>query len=133
MYDVYGDVYERISDTYQKDYYSVSPVDDPTRPMQGIKSRFDYRVVVPRAGKYVMTARMVTVNYDQRLNVNITTTSSNDGEVIVMKMPFTNGRRQASIPITVSLINGENNLNIWRDCPPQYGLAIESFMLILVT
>ena len=47
-------------------------------------SRFDYRLMVSRAGKYALTARVVTVNYNHRLNVNVTTTSTNDGEVIVV-------------------------------------------------
>jgi len=141
LYDVYGNVCERISDTYTKDYYSKSPRVDPMGPAQRAHSTFGYKVVVSQAGKYILWARMVTVNYDQRLNVNVTFSNDDDhdndnnmysDDVVVMKMPFTNGRWQESTPVTISLKSGENNLNFWRDGPPQYGLAIQSFMLVLV-
>ena len=88
LYDIYGNVCERISDTYARNYYAKSPKVDPTGPSQGTKSRFEYEVTVPRAGKYSLTAQVVTANYDQRLNV-----SANDAESeIAMTMPFTIGK-----------------------------------------
>lgn len=125
LYDIYGNVNERISDTYARSYYSISPREDPTGPSQGTSSRFEYRVHVPRSGKYSLTAQVVTANYDQRLNVAV-----NDGDsAIVMEMPFTVGHWQDSKPVTLTLNEGENTLRFWRDQPPQYGLAIRDFTL----
>jgi len=125
LYDIYGNVCERISDKYARNYYSTSPKEDPTGPSQGTKSRFEYQVSVPRSGKYSLTARVVTANYDQRLNVSVNDADSE----IAMEMPFTVGSWQNSKPITLSLDEGENTLRFWRDQPPQYGMAINNFTL----
>ena len=125
LYDIYGNVCERISDTYAKNYYARSPKEDPTGPSQGTQSRLEYQVTVPRAGKYSLMAQVVTANYNQRLNV-----SANDaGSGILMEMPFTVGNRQDAKPVALTLKEGENALRFWRDDPPQYGLAIKSFTL----
>jgi formylglycine-generating enzyme required for sulfatase activity len=124
FYDIYGNVCERISDKYHKNYYSVSPKTDPTGPKQAIKSRFEYQVTTSRAGIYSMKAKVVTANYDQKLNV-----SANDGTGVTMKMPFTEGVWQSSDPVEVTLLKGENVLNFWRDEPPQKGVAIKEFTL----
>jgi len=125
LYDIYGNVCERISDTYARNYYSISPKVDPTGPRQGTKSRFEYKVTAPRSGKYSLTARVVTANYDQRLNVSANDTDSE----IVMEMPFTLGNWQNCKPVTLTLEKGENTLRFWRNQPPQYGLAIKDFTL----
>jgi formylglycine-generating enzyme required for sulfatase activity len=125
LYDIYGNVCERISDTYARNYYSISPKEDPSGPSQGTNSRFEYQVNAPQAGKYSFTARVVTANYDQRLNVFV-----NDAESErVMEMPFTAGNWQESKPVTLTLKEGENTLRFSRDKPPQYGLAIKDFKL----
>jgi formylglycine-generating enzyme required for sulfatase activity len=125
LYDIYGNVCERISDTYARNYYAQSPKVDPTGPRQGTKSHFEYKVTVPRSGKCSLTARVVTANYDQRLTV-----SANDADSeSAMEMPFTVGNWQDSKPVTLTLEEGENTLRFWRDQPPQYGLAIKSFAL----
>jgi hypothetical protein len=116
---------ERVSDKYAKDYYAKSPKVDPTGPSQGTKSQFEYKVTAPRTGKYSLTARVVTANYDQRLNV-----SANDAaSEITMEMPFTVGNWQDSKPVTLTLEEGENTLRFWRNRPPQYGLTIKNFTL----
>lgn len=125
LYDIYGNANERISDVYAKDYYVKSPKVDPTGPSQGEKSNFEYELTVPRAGNYSLTAEVVTANYDQRINV-----ATNDNESpLVMTMPFTLGKWQASEPVTITLKEGTNVLRFWRDAPPQYGLALKSFIL----
>jgi hypothetical protein len=124
LYDIYGNVCERISDKYARNYYSISPKLDPTGPSQGVKSRFEYQVTVPQSGKYSLTAHVVTANYNQRLNVSV-----NEGSEIVMAMPFTVGNWQESKPITLTLAKGENVLRFSRNKPPQYGLAIKEFTL----
>ena len=125
LYDMYGNVCERISDTYAKDYYAQGSKTDPTGPSQGDSSRFEYEVTIPRAGNYSLTAEVVTANYDQRLNV-----AANGSEATtVLTMPFTLGKWQQSEPVTLTLKEGANVLRFWRDQPPQYGLAIKSFTL----
>ena len=125
LYDILGNVCERVSDKYAKDYYAKSPKKDPTGPSQGTKSRLEYLVSVPRAGKYALTARVVTPKHGQRINI-----SANDsGSAIVMEMPFTVGDWQDAKPVTLALKAGENTLRFWRDNPPQSGLAIKSFTL----
>ena len=125
LYDIYGNVCERISDKYSRSYYSISPELDPTGPSQGEKSHFEYTIEVPRGGEYALTARVVTANYDQRLNVSV---DGSDAE-LVMAMPFTLGKWQNSEPVTLTLEEGENTLQFSRDQPPQYGLAVKSFAL----
>ena len=123
LYDIYGNVCERISDKYARNYYSISPKVDPTGPSQGVSSRFEYKVNAPRSGKYSLVARVVTANYNQRINVSV-----NESDVI-MEMPFTAGNWQDSEPVTLTLVEGENMLQFWRNNPPQYGLAIKNFTL----
>ena len=125
LYDIYGNVCERISDKYARNYYAQSPKVDPTGPSQGRKSCFEYKITAPRSGKYSLTAQVVTANYNQRLNV-----SANDAESeIAIEMPFTVGEWRDSEPVTLTLKKGENALRFSRTQPPQYGLAIKSFAL----
>jgi formylglycine-generating enzyme required for sulfatase activity len=125
LYDIYGNVCERISDKYARNYYAQSPKADPTGPRDGRKSCFEYTITAPQAGKYSLTAQVVTANYDQRLNV-----SANDAESeIAIEMPFTVGKWRDSEPVTLTLKKGENVLRFSRTQPPQYGLAIKLFAL----
>lgn len=125
LYDICGNVCERVSDTYAKDYYAKSPKLDPTGPRQGINSRLEYNITAPQAGKYALTARVVTANYDQQINV-----SANEGDSeSVMVLPFTLGKWQDCEPVTLALKKGENVIRFSRNNPPQYGVAIKSFTL----
>lgn len=125
LYDTYGNVCERISDTYAKTYYANSPKADPTGPSQGTKSRFEYNVTVPKAGQYSLTAQVVTANSNQRLIVS----ANESAPGAAMEMPFTLGNWQHSQPVTLTLKEGANVLRFSRTDPPQYGLAIKSFTL----
>ena len=124
FFDIYGNICERISDKYHKDYYSVSPKTDPTGPKQATKSRLEYQLSTPTSGKYALTAQVATVNYGQQLKV-----IANDGNEVAMKMPFTEGEWQSSEPVELLLLKGDNTLRFWRDAPPQKGVAIKEFML----
>jgi formylglycine-generating enzyme required for sulfatase activity len=125
LFDIYGNVCERISDTYARNYYSLSPKQDPTGPSQGAKSSFEYKVVAPQAGKYALTAQVVTANYEQRINV-----AANASDTpLVIELPFTAGDWQESESVTLTLKKGENRLRFWRDQPPQYGVAVKQFTL----
>jgi len=125
LFDIYGNVCERISDKYARNYYAQSPKVDPTGPSQGTKSRFEYKVTVPRSGDYTLTARVVTANFDQRLNVSVGGTDSE----VVLTMPFTLGSWRDTEPVKLTLKEGENTLRFWRNQPPQYGVAIKGFTL----
>jgi len=125
LYDIYGNVCERISDKYARNYYSISPKLDPTGPSQGTKSRFEYEITAPQYGEYALTVQVVTVNQDQRLNLSVNDVDSE----ISLEMPFTLGDWQESDPVTVTLEEGENILRFSRNNPPQYGLAIKDFTL----
>ncbi len=125
LYDIYGNVCERISDKYARNYYAISPKQDPTGPSQGTKSRLEYQVSVPQDGDYRLTAKVVTSNYEQMLNVSTT-----DGAApVTLVLPFTEGAWQESDSVTLSLKKGNNVLRFWRDQPPQYGVAIKQFSL----
>ena len=124
LYDIYGNVSERISDKYARNYYSISPKVDPTGPSQGSTSHMEYTVTAPRTGKYLLNARVVTANYNQHINVSV-----NQNGTESLNLPFTEGSWQVSKPVELSLEKGENTLAFWRDKPPQYGLAIKEFTL----
>ncbi|MEM7454135.1 MAG: SUMF1/EgtB/PvdO family nonheme iron enzyme [Planctomycetota bacterium] len=125
LYDIYGNVNERISDKYARNYYAESPAVDPTGPSQGTMSRCVYRINVPQSGTYSLTAIVVTSNYEQRLNFAV----NESGPQFEMELPFTLGSWQNSEPISITLEEGENTLRIWRDRPPQYGVSIKEFVL----
>ncbi|MED6314939.1 MAG: SUMF1/EgtB/PvdO family nonheme iron enzyme, partial [Verrucomicrobiota bacterium] len=125
LYDIYGNVCERISDKYARNYYANSPQTDPTGPSQGTKSRFEYKFITPQTGKYSLQARVVTSNVNQRLNIS----ANNSGEEVVLKLPFTVGKWQVSKPVVLELKKGENILRFWRNQPPQYGVAVKDFTL----
>lgn len=124
LYDICGNVCERVSDVYDKNYYANSPKKDPTGPAQSDKSKLAYTINVPKAGKYALTAKVVTANYDQELIV-----SANGGDETTIVMPYTKGSWQESQPVTVALNQGANTLKFLRRNPPQYGMAIKSFTL----
>jgi formylglycine-generating enzyme required for sulfatase activity len=124
LYDTLGNVCERVSDTYDKNYYAKGPQVDPTGPSQGIKSQIEYVVNVPKAGEYALSAQVVTVNYNQRLVVTA------NGSRADITLPFSCGDWQESNPVTIALKEGANTLAFYRDNPPQYGVAIKSFKLV---
>ena len=80
---------------------------------------------MPKAGKYAFKARVVTANYDQRLNVKV----NDNADELVMGMPFTEGDWKESDPIMLMLKEGENTLQFSRNQPPQYGIAVKDFTL----
>lgn len=126
LYDICGNVWERVADRYDRDYYANSPENDPTGPGLEMKSLTEYVIEVPQSGSYDLTTRFVTVNYDQHLMVSV-----NDGPPLERPMPFTNGTWQDSEPVRVSLVKGRNTLKFWRMDPPQQGMAVKSHTLKL--
>ena len=125
LYDLYGNVCERVADRYARDYYANSPKEDPTGFSQGVKSRFEYKINIPKSGTYALTARVVANNYDQKLIISVNGGTSE----VAMMMPFTCGRWKDSEPVKLTLKEGENTLSFSRNNPPQAGIAIKSFAL----
>ena len=127
LYDIHGNVVERVADKYERDYYAKSPLKDPTGPSPGTTSNVEYKIKVTAAGEYSLTALVVTNNYEQILNVSL---EGGPGPIAV-ELPFTLGDWQEVELMKARLKTGENKLKIWRDKPPQYGIAIKEFTLKL--
>ncbi|MBN1422695.1 MAG: hypothetical protein JXP34_28220 [Planctomycetes bacterium] len=85
---------------------------------------FEYSFEVPEAGKYALTARVVTVNRNQHLLLR-----PNDAETpIDLAMPYTVGLWEETEPVEIALVRGKNVLHFTRDIP-HCGLTIEHFTL----
>lgn len=125
LYDMYGNVAEFVRDEHSDDYYANSPKEDPTGPTLGIHSSMEYAVNVPESGTYVLTARVVTSNVEQSMQLAV---NGAEGAVTIA-LPFTIGLWGESEPVKIRLNQGENTLRFWRDQAPQYGVACKVFTL----
>ncbi len=125
LYDIYGNAWEIVADTYHKDYFAQSPKVDPTGPPKSVVSQVEYLVTVPQAGKYALTAQVVTMNYHQTINVAV---NDNPAETEI-NLPFTCGKWQDAKPVILDLKQGGNVLKFCRRYAPQYGVAVNSFTL----
>ncbi len=124
LYDVYGNVWERVSDSYDEGYYANSPKTDPAGPEQLDQSHVQYAIQLPAAGHYALSARVVTMNYDQMLQV-----ATDGGAPSRMAMPFTLGAWKDSEPVVIELQKGRNVLTFSRAEAPQFGMAVKFFTL----
>jgi len=125
LYDIYGNVCELVPDGYDKDYFANSPKQDPTGSGRKPQSFVEYTINIPKAGQYAFTARVVTMNYEQMLQV-----AANDDTVGTrIELPFTLGTWKETEPVVIDLKQGENRLKFWRTDGPQYGIAVKSFTL----
>jgi hypothetical protein len=117
LYDMAGSVFERVADIYNKDYYANSPKEDPTGPatFAGGGTRFKYTVNAPKAGKYTLSVRMVTVNYNQNLEVSV---NGSESKTKIMG-PYTGGKWQDTEPVTIVLKKGQNTLLFNRSNPKE--------------
>ncbi len=125
LYDMYGSVWERVSDVYDPQYFANSPKEDPIGPQQGDVYRFAYTIDVPKAGKYALSARVVTMNPAQTLHV----AANDDSSRQTLDLPLSCGKWQDSEPVVLELKAGKNTLNFARSKAPQYGVAVKSFSL----
>jgi formylglycine-generating enzyme required for sulfatase activity len=125
LYDMYGNVCERVADTYASDYYKNSPKEDPVGAARTRYSIFEYTINAPKAGTYALTALVVTNNYNQTINV----LANGEGADVSMALPFTCGKWKDSDPVKLTLKQGENTLQISRINAPQAGIAVKSFTL----
>jgi hypothetical protein len=122
---MYGNVAEFVRDEHQEDYYAQGPNVDPTGPSLGIHSNMQFTIEVPKAGNHTLTAKVVTSNVNQSLQLAV----NGAGSPVTMMLPFTIGKWGESKPVTLTLKQGTNVLHFWRDRAPQYGVAIKSFTL----
>jgi hypothetical protein len=85
---------------------------------------FEYTFVAPAAGKYALSARVVTTSADQHLLV-----AANDAKAPAdIAVPFTVGMWDKTQPVQVSLAKGLNVLRFSR-IDPVKGLTIKDFTL----
>ena len=126
LYDIYGNVHERVADVYAEDYYANSPKKDPVGPILPPQSVVEYAVDVPKAGNYELSVKTVTVNYNQQIFVG---TNGSKGNAKTITLPFTCGKWKTSAPVVLSLDKGKNTIKLWRSNPPQKGVAVKSFSL----
>lgn len=90
----------------------------------GAPEDFEYIIDVPAAGKYELSARVVTTSSDQHLLV-----AANDAkEPADIAVPFTIGMWDKTPPVEVSLVKGPNVLRFSRKDPVK-GLTIKDFTL----
>jgi hypothetical protein len=125
FHDMYGNVAEFVRDEFSEDYYAQGPKVDPVGPSLGTHSSMNFTINAPKAGTYTLTARVVTSNVDQSLQVAVNGTES----PATLALPFTLGAWAESEPVTVTLKQGTNTLHFWRDRAPQFGVAVKEFIL----
>jgi len=125
LYDMYGNIAEFVRDEHQEDYYAKSPKVDPSGPSLGTYSNMEYTVEVPKAGNYTVSARAVTSDVNQSLQLAV----NGVGSPTTINLPFTLGKWVDSGTVTINLKEGTNTLHFWRDQAPQDGVAVKSFTL----
>ncbi|HEX5789828.1 MAG TPA: hypothetical protein VFY13_01690, partial [Luteolibacter sp.] len=90
----------------------------------GAAEDFEYTFEAPAAGKYALTARVVTTSAEQHLQV----ACNGAKEPIDIAVPFTVGMWDKTPPVEVTLTKGKNVLHFSR-AEPVKGLTIRDFTL----
>ncbi|MGB2821458.1 MAG: hypothetical protein WBF17_10780, partial [Phycisphaerae bacterium] len=90
----------------------------------GEPEEFEYTFDAPAAGKYALTARVVTPSWRQHLLVAVKGTETPTD----IALPFTVGMWDRTHPVMVSLVKGRNVLRFSRNEPVK-GLTIHDFTL----
>jgi len=90
----------------------------------GPATTFTYTFDAPQAGKYVLSARVVTVSPNQ----NVLVTVNEAKEPVVLNLPYTIGKWQKSESVEISLVAGKNVLKFDRPAERR-GLTIKEFTL----
>lgn len=88
------------------------------------EQHFEYTFDAPQAGTYALTAKVVTVQADQKFLLKVTDTD----QPVEIALPYTIGHWEVSRPVTVSLLQGSNTLRFTRPAPSR-GVTIKHFML----
>jgi hypothetical protein len=82
-----------------------------------------YRIEVPAAGDYELSAQVATVSNKQEILVRI-----NRDDPAPFGLPYTKGMWQETAPLKVSLSEGRNMISITARAPNR-GLSIKQFQL----
>ena len=90
----------------------------------GKHEEFEYTFDAPKAGKYTLTARVVTPSWRQHLLVTANGAEKPTG----IALPFTVGMWDKTQPVMVPLVKGRNVLRFSRNEPVK-GLTIKDFTL----
>ncbi|KPJ76069.1 MAG: hypothetical protein AMK72_00345 [Planctomycetes bacterium SM23_25] len=85
---------------------------------------FEYVIEAPKAGRYALSARVVTVN----MNPHLLLALNNAKSAIDIALPYTIGMWEESKPVDISLVKGKNTLRFTRKAP-NHGLTIKDFTL----
>jgi hypothetical protein len=87
---------------------------------KGSPESFVYEVTVPAAGDYLLSAKVVTINRDQSLQLNL-----NDLDTMIdLPLPYTIGMWEESTPVRVPLRQGKNTLAFTRSVPAEFGKLV---------
>ncbi|MDP7134809.1 MAG: hypothetical protein QF437_30210, partial [Planctomycetota bacterium] len=86
---------------------------------------FVYTFDAPAAGKYALTARVVTTSWKQHLQV----APNGDKEPIDIALPFTVGKWDKTEPVEIALLKGRNVLRFSRNQERLKGVTIKDFTL----
>ena len=96
-----------------------------SRPVVKDIEPFVYSFKSPHGGKYMLTARVVTVSPKQHLLL----TANSDTKRIDIAVPWTDGMWQTTKPVEVTLVKGLNLLRFTRNTTFLRGLTIKDFTL----
>ncbi len=91
----------------------------------GKHEEFEYTFDAPAAGKYTLSARVVTPSWKQHLFV----TANGAKEPIDIALPHTVGFWDKTKPVEISLVKGRNVLRFSRDHERLKGVTIKEFTL----
>ena len=97
----------------------------PYHARLGEPEEFAYAFDAPAAGKYALTARVVTPSWRQHLSVTVNGAT----EPIDIALPFTVGMWDETPPVVVTLVEGSNTLRFSREHERLKGLTIKDFTL----
>lgn len=87
---------------------------------KGAPEKFTYEVTPPRAGKYLLSAQVVTINRDQSLQFSI----NDQDEIRDLPLPTTVGTWAESKPVSIRLDQGSNLLTFTRSVPAEFGKLV---------
>ncbi|MCF7955244.1 MAG: hypothetical protein K9M75_05535 [Phycisphaerae bacterium] len=90
----------------------------------GGSQTFEYTFDAPKAGKYALTARVVTPSWKQHLTVK-----ANASNPVDIALPYTVGMWDKTQPVEIALAQGRNVLTFSRDHESLKGLTIRDFTL----
>lgn len=91
---------------------------------RGGEANFTYTFNAPHAGKYTLSALVVTVTANQTLQLQ----PNDAAEPLTLDLPYTVGKWDQSKPLDIELRQGENTLRFTRKTPDR-GISLKSFTL----